>query len=547
MVRDIDAKLLALHGKAARRCHALAVELLKTVYVALPRSQAAAEAVFLLYNAACEDQHWEQCVHWCNVLLKDYPQAEIPEVVGKRHQFCTYRARGEAQAKLGQSSAAAESLAQSLLSANAPVYHIVGWKCLLEHDARLASSDVMAKVTPRMQKEFARRAEAAGLRVQLSRVPLSSLPPAVTPGSVGSLPDDNNWIAVCMTVEYPGGDKLRGAAIPDFRVSVHACPAKPDLKDFSQFSALIPPAPVWSSDIMTLAAGQSISKRFMVPRKILYSDRPVALLAELSAEKPTTYNNLPVNSWPLAYWSQPMLLNYRPADGVQPPDVPREAHPELRFSVAITAAVYWSQLLPFDDRPAAGTQPDAMSFAKPTLNFDFLWRSRPESYWSQPLPFGDAAIALAMADQPAAEAQPAKGPLSKPLSLADATARLAEKWKPVACVGIPKETQGFSIARYDEGKRVDLMSDSNVYVSYEEFAVNPAGRVQHPGSSCGSMARQIRSSGGNQSWTWTAATTWISLVSPATACSPSTHSKRPALLRMKSRSHSGLPGWRPGA
>ena len=109
------------------------------------------------------------------------------------------------------------------------------------------------------------------------------------------------------------------------------------------------------------------SKRFTVPRTKLYSDRPLALLAELSAEKPTTYNNLPVKSWPLPYWSQPIC--------------------------SITGK-----------RPRR--RPAAMSLAKPTVNFVFLWQSRPQTYWSQMLPFDDAAIALEMAGQPAAAQNP---------------------------------------------------------------------------------------------------------------------------------------------
>jgi antitoxin component YwqK of YwqJK toxin-antitoxin module len=318
-VRDVGPSLAALHAKAARRCRDLAAELLRTVYAVLPKSQAAAEAVFLLAHEAAKDQQWERCLRLCNVLLKEYPQAGMPEVVGKRHQFSTYCMLGAAQAKLGQSAAAAESFAQSLLSAEAPLYHIVGWKNLLAYDARLASSDVMAKVMPRVQAEFARREAAAGLRVRLSRVP-----PATAPAGTASPAGDNAPIVIRVTVECPGGDRLRGQAIPDFRVSVLACPPKPDPRD-NVLQLPVPPPPVWSSDTMTLAPGQSITKQFTIPGEELYLDRPVALLTELSAEKLRTNDarspanlDTPWYSWSLPYWSQPLLLDYPSAPGAQP-------------------------------------------------------------------------------------------------------------------------------------------------------------------------------------------------------------------------------------
>ena len=46
----------------------------------------------------------------------------------------------------------------------------------------------------------------------------------------------------------------------------------------------------------------------------------------------------------------------------------------------------------------------------------------------------------------------------------------------MACVGIPKEVQGFKVARYDEGRRVDLYGDNHVNIIYGECVVNPAGK-----------------------------------------------------------------------
>lgn len=311
-VRDIDPSIAALHAQAARKCLAQATELLTAVHAALPEDPTAPKAISLLSCLAWDGRQWEQCIRWCKVLLEDYPEAKLPGIVGKRHQFYTYRQLGYAQAKLGHSSAASESFVRAILSDDEPQRN---WESLLEHDARLADSAILAKAMPDAQAELARRAAKAGLRIRLSLVP--SAGGAALPSS-----DDTRRNAqkeALVTIEYPGEDGQQAETLRNFQVLVCAFPVK--RSNVLQGPALWSDAVIWSSDAMTLKPGQETSRRFTIPAAKLYTDRPVALLAELAhaveAEKIGTDLDIPFPTmkWTQTYWSQPLLLDRKPATG----------------------------------------------------------------------------------------------------------------------------------------------------------------------------------------------------------------------------------------
>jgi hypothetical protein len=166
---------------------------------------------------------------------------------------------------------------------------------------------------------------------------------------------------------------------------------------------------------------------------------------------------------------------------------PTPPAPPVWYSASLTATAGHSLSKQFtvpgeklySDRPLAllavlgDAEKPGKNGGNPSANLDSPWHPWALMYWSQP---------LLLDHRLATDAPPAKKSSAQPLSLGDATTRLENgKWQPVACVGIPKEAQGFSITRYPECTRVDLKSDSKVYVSYQEFAVNPAGRAYSSG------------------------------------------------------------------
>jgi hypothetical protein len=317
-VRDIDLSIAALHAQAARECLAQATELLMAVHAALPEDPAAPKAISLLSCLAWDGRQWEQCIRWNNVLLKDYPEAKLPGIVGKRHQFYTYGQLGHAQAKLGQSSAASESFVRAILSDDEPGRNISGWESLLSNDARLADSAILAKAMPDAQAELARRAAKAGVRIRLSLVPSAVPPGGATPPSSDDTRKNTQKEAL-VTIEYPGEDGHQAETLRNFRVLVCAFPVK--RSNVLQGPAFWRDAVIWSSDAMTLKPSQDTFRRFTFPEAKLYTDRPVALLAELAhaveAEKTGTDLDIPFPpmKWTQTYWSQPLLIDHKPATG----------------------------------------------------------------------------------------------------------------------------------------------------------------------------------------------------------------------------------------
>ncbi len=51
-----------------------------------------------------------------------------------------------------------------------------------------------------------------------------------------------------------------------------------------------------------------------------------------------------------------------------------------------------------------------------------------------------------------------------------------QNWARAVCVGIPNTISGFTVSRHHDGTRTDLKSESNVYVTYEEYTPDPKGR-----------------------------------------------------------------------
>lgn len=67
--------------------------------------------------------------------------------------------------------------------------------------------------------------------------------------------------------------------------------------------------------------------------------------------------------------------------------------------------------------------------------------------------------------------------VTKEITLSEAKRLLSqERWEQVVAIGIPDTSTGFTISRHHEGTRVDLITDGNVYLIYNEYALSPQGK-----------------------------------------------------------------------
>jgi len=157
-----------VHAKRATEAQAQAIATLRDVWQNHPDTRSAAEALFYLGVLYEESRMHAECVEACQALLDTYPDAEIPSVVGKRHQFNVYNRMGHSLAALGRREEATGAFVDSLLAAKTDRYWRSGIRTLLRHESRFATKDYRQGLPKAAQDALLKAKKEAGLVVELS-------------------------------------------------------------------------------------------------------------------------------------------------------------------------------------------------------------------------------------------------------------------------------------------------------------------------------------------------------------------------------------------
>jgi len=165
---DLDATQLKYHARSAKVAFEEAVRTLAAIHRERPKSKAAPEALFYLGVLHEEAREHEACAEACRAILKRYPDAQIPAVVGKRIQFNVYGRLGGACAALGKRTEAVDAFVSSLLAAETPRYWQSGILRLLRYEPRFAAAEYRRRLPRKAQDALEKAKTEAGLLIKLS-------------------------------------------------------------------------------------------------------------------------------------------------------------------------------------------------------------------------------------------------------------------------------------------------------------------------------------------------------------------------------------------
>ncbi|MCD4824089.1 MAG: tetratricopeptide repeat protein [Phycisphaerae bacterium] len=156
------------HLPKAKKAFNQAVAAFKEVRALYPQSELAAEAVFYLSDLYEKSRMYEECIQTCEELLNKYPKAQLSGIVGKWHQFNTYRRLGDAYAGLRRREKAIEAYVRSLLSAEVARYWCSGAKHLLQYEVRMARRNVIVVLPKQLRAELDKARKDANVHITLA-------------------------------------------------------------------------------------------------------------------------------------------------------------------------------------------------------------------------------------------------------------------------------------------------------------------------------------------------------------------------------------------
>lgn len=157
------------HGQAAERLLESAMAIFDEVQQDYPATEAAPVALWWLHNL-CAKKDPERCIALGQDLLRRYPDAKLPMVVGNGH-FNVYYRIASCYAKLGKCQDAVAAHVQSILAAETDGYRKAGIKHLLEYEPCCALPDYGSALPKEVQEMLCGYRTNAAVTIRLGITP----------------------------------------------------------------------------------------------------------------------------------------------------------------------------------------------------------------------------------------------------------------------------------------------------------------------------------------------------------------------------------------